>query len=328
MDQKIYEGLLRMNAKRIMILSFVIAMVSILFLSSSIYVKGEGFSLTKIGQFEECYFAFDDSVFVRENIVFVADYFNGVYIYNAVNPSNLQQIGHYSNGNEIGFVVCKDDLACIGDPFLSILNISDLATPIEIFRDGNFPVIDVIIRDDILFCLDLFQGLIILNISNPTSPVQVNQWLTTGINYRDIEIHNDVIFLAGSTGLKALDISDLTDIQDLGVDLSGETVRSLAIENNLLYITEANTDLVIYNITNLDIFNEIGHHTENGIVINSIFVANNLIYATAESDGLIIFGNESNGSTNEASFASIFIGLLGMISLCIRFLQNKKQSIF
>ncbi len=354
-----------MDAKKLVIIYITIVLSGFIFQSSSVFVKGQDFNLTKIGQFDDCYFAYDvqvedDIAFVadagdgfwildvndptnplilshkliggvehrlqvKENIAFVADYHNGLFIFNVTNPSNPQQIANY--GNQVDFVVCNDDIACFGDPHLSILNISDLTNPTELYSYEDFPVMDIIIRDDILFCLGVFTGLKILNISNPIAPVLVNQWLTSGPYYRDIEIYNDIIFLASTTGLKALDISDLNDIQDLGVDSSGKSVRSLAIENNLLYISEADTDIVIYNITNMDNFNEIGHQTENGIVINSIYVENNLVYATAESDGLIIFNIEQITSSDEASFSFIGICLIGLTLICFGFLRNKEEKL-
>ncbi|NHJ47291.1 MAG: hypothetical protein FK733_05830 [Asgard group archaeon] len=352
-----------MDVKKAAILSIVISLF--LIQSCSINVKAENYSLTIMGEFDDCYFAFDVQVEndiayiadagdglwivdvadptnpttlshkllggvehvvqVKDNIVFVADYHNGLFIFNVTNPSNPQQISNY--GDQADIVVCNDEIACISDPHLIILNITDLTNPTEIYNYVEFPIIDVIIRDDLLFCLDLFTGLKILNISNPATPVQINQWLTSEIMYRDIEIYNDIIFLASSTGLKALDVSNINDIQDLGVDSGGETVRSLAIENDILYISEPDTDIEIYDITDMNNFNEIGQHTENGIVINSIYVANNIIYATAESDGLIIFNIESDTSSNtsEVSLASFIIGIIGVTSICFGYSRNKKR---
>lgn len=352
-----------MKTKEGLILSFIIIMTCFFARSNDNLVMGEEFNLTKIGQFDECSFAFDVQVidniayiadagdglwildvsnssnptvlshtligrvehwvYVEDNIAFVADYFNGLIIFDVSNPNNPQQIGQFANGNEIFAVVRNDDIACIGDPFLSILNISDLTHPTEIYRDDDFPVIDLIIKDDILFCLDVFQGLTILNISNPTAPVEINQWFTSSIMYRDIEILDDVIFMASSIGLKALNISPLTNLQDLGVDSSGNAIRCLEIKNSLLYISEPDVGLVIFNITDLESCEEAGLYTEDGIIINSIFVSNNIIYATAESDGLIIIGNESSDSTNEAYSAPFFIGLISLTIICSKVLKKK-----
>jgi len=350
-------GLFKMKIKEVLILSFII-------LTSSFYVRlninstsGENLIFTKMGQFGECYFAFDvqvvnniayiadagnglwilnvsnsadptilshkllggveHCVYVENNIAFVTDFNNGLIIFDTTNPSNPQQIGQYTNGNEISVVGINNDIACIGDPFLSILNISDLTHPTEIYRDEDLPVIDFIIEGDILFCLDLFHGLTILNISNPASPVEINQWISSGPLYRDIEIRDDVIFIARSIGLKALNISNLTNLQELDVDTGGNAVRSLDISNNLLYISESNENLIVFNITNIDSFEEVGQYTESGIVINSVFVANEVIYATAESDGLIIIGSGSGSNTNETLSAPSILGLISLTLFCI-----------
>ncbi len=326
---------------------------------------GEELSLTKMGQFDECYFAFDvqvendlayiadagngfwilnvsnsanpttlshklltgveHCVYVENDIAFVTDYNNGLIIFNVSNPSNPQQIGSFVNGNAISVVDKENDIACIGDPHLSILNISDIALPTEIYRDDDLPVIDLIIKEDILFCLDLFQGLTILNISNPAAPVEINSWLTSSIMYRDIEIHNDVIFMASNIGLKTLDISDLTNLLDLGVDSGGDPVRSIDISDNLLYMSESDENLVIHNITDINVFAEVGQYTESGLVMNSVFVSNEVIYTTAESDGLIIIGKKSSANTDGLNlYFTFLISPLIAVKLIIKFKRRRK----
>ncbi|MBK5112968.1 MAG: hypothetical protein KGD59_14775 [Candidatus Heimdallarchaeota archaeon] len=356
-----------MKRKEALILSFIILLSSFFVLSSSSSVMGEELSLTKIGQFEGCYFAYDvqvendiayiadagdgfwilnvsnstnptvlshkllggveHCVYVENNVAFVTDYQNGLKIFDVSNPINPQQIGQFVNGNEISIVGTDNDIACIGDPFLSILNISDLTHPTEIYRDDDLPVIDLIIHEDVLFCLDLFHGLIILNISNPALPVEINQWVTAGPWYRDIEILDDVIFMASNIGLKALNISSLTSLQELNTNTGGNAVRSLDISDNLLYISESDVNLIIFNITDIDSFEEVGRYTEAGVVINSIFVSNDVIYATAESDGLIIIGKESSANTNETHSAPYIIGLFGLTMIGIINLLKRKKTL-
>jgi len=355
-----------MKIKKVLILSFII-------LTSSFFVRlninstsGENLVFTRMGQFEECYFAFDvqvenniayiadagggfwilnvsnsaeptelshkllggveHCVYVENNIAFVADYNNGLIIFDVTNPFNPIQIGQYTNGNEISYVDIENDLACIGDPFLSILNISDLALPTEIYRDAGLPVIDLIIKEDILFCLELFQGLTVLNISNPALPVVIDQWLAAGPMYRDIEIQDEVIFIASNIELKALDISDLTNLQEIVLDTGGNAIRSLDISDNLLYLVESDENLIAFNITDIDNIEKVGQYTESGGVINSVFVSNDVIYTTAESDGLIIFGKESSTNASETYSAPYIIGLfcLAMIST-INFMKRKKR---
>jgi len=324
-------------------------------------VSSYSFNLTKLGQFQDCSFAYDvqvidniayiadasdgfwilnvsdltnpivlshklnngveHCVYVDNNIALIADYFNGLMIFNVLNPNNPIKIGEFVNGNQISNVVREENIACIGDPFLSILNISDLTHPIEIYRNEDLPVIDLIIKDDILFCLELFQGLTILNISNPASPVEINHWYTTSVTYREMEIYNDVIFMASSNGIKALNINTLTNIQDLGLYSSGNEIISLEIRNSLLYTSESSTNLAIYNISDFDNFEKVGQYTESEIRINSIFVANEIIYATAESNGLLII--EDNINTNEAYSAPFFLGLISLTIICSKVLKKK-----
>ena len=354
-----------MKIKEVVFLSFIILLSSLFVLSNNNSVMGEELSLAKIGQFDECYFAFDvqvendlayiadagndfwilnvsnsanptvlshklltgveHCVYVENDIAFVTDYNNGLIIFNVSNPSNPQQIGSFENGNAISVVDKEKDIACIGDPHLSILNVSDIAFPTEIYRDDDLPVIDLIIKEDILFCLELFQGLIILNISDPAAPVEINSWLTSSIMYRDIEIHNEVIFMASNIGLKALDISDLTNLLDLGVDSGGDPVRSIDISDNLLYMSESDENLVIHNITDINVFAEVGQYTESGLVMNSVFVSNEVIYTTAEYDGLIIIGSGSNGNTNGTPSSPLIFGLIGLTLICIIKYSRKKS---
>lgn len=88
--------------------------------------------------------------------------------------------------------------------------------------------------------------------------------------------------------MKALDISDLSNIQAQITITGFSETDGLGIENNLLYLSEFDTVIKIYNISNLNTIEEVGQYTNNDIVINSIFVKDGLIYAPAEVDGLII----------------------------------------
>lgn len=358
-------GLFKMKIKEVLILSLIILMSSFFVRLNINSASGANLVFTKMGQFEECYFAFDvqvvnniayiadagggfwilnvsnsanptvlshkllsgveHSVYVENNFAFVADFNNGLIIFDVSNPSNPQQVGQYTNGNQISFVSTDYDIACIGDPFLSILNISDLAHPTEIFREGDLPIIDLIIKEDILFCLELFQGLTIFNISNPALPVEINQWISGGPLYRDIEIQDDVIFIARSIGLKALNISNLTNLQELDVATDRNAIRSLAISDNLLYISESDENLIVFNITNIDNFEKVGQYTESGVVINSIFASNDVVYTTAESDGLIIIGKESSANTNGLNlYFTFLIPSLLVVKLIIQLKRTRK----
>ncbi|MCK5158697.1 MAG: hypothetical protein KAR08_06050 [Candidatus Heimdallarchaeota archaeon] len=354
-----------MKIKEAVFLSFIILLSSLFVLSNNNSVMGEELSLTKIGKFEECYFAFDvqvvnniayiadagngfwilnvsnsaeptelshkllggveHCVYVENNIAFVTDYNNGLIIFDVTNPFNPLQIGQYTNGNAISFVDIENDLACIGDPFLSILNISDLALPTEIYRDEDLPVIDLIIKEDILFCLELFQGLTVLNISNPALPVVIDQWISAGPLYRDIEIQDDVIFIASNVGLKALNISNLANLQELVLDTGGNAVRSLDISDNLLYLSESDENLIAFNITDIDSIEKVGQYTESGGVINSVFVSNDVIYTTAESDGLIIIGKGSSTNTTGLNlyFAFLILPIIG-VKMVIQLKRRRK----
>jgi len=361
---KVENGGYFLNTKKGLILNIII--ISGIFVQTSIAcANAESYILTKVGQFDNCYFAFDvhvtenlavigdagggvwlldvsnptnpielahilgegvdHSVYIQNDILFVADWSNGLRIFNISNQASPQHIGQFTNGQDVGFVTSENDIACISDPFLSLINISDLTNPTELYRSTDQSLIDGVIRDDVLFCLDLFSGLIVFNISDPTAPAEINQWITSSILYYELEIIEDVAFFTSSAGIKVLDISDLANLQVITTNIGPSETKGLGIENNLLYVSEPDAVVKIFNISNLNAIEEVGQYTNDDITINSIFVQDGLIYATAEGDGLIIIDKESGTSTNSINSISIFIEVVVLSALSLVFRRKKRS---
>ena len=357
-----------MKAKQKLIFGIII-ICSFFTITIFSYVRGEKIILSKISSFEQCEFAFDvhvkddlaiigdagggvwitdisdltnptelsrilnpgvdHSVYIDNDILFVADWLNGLRIINISTPSNPQHISQLLTGFEVGFVVSENDIACIGDPNLSIVNVTDLANPSVIYRDLTQTIIDGVLVDSTLFCLDLFSGLVILDICDPAAPVELGSWITSGVLYLEIEIKNEVAFITSDAGLKAIDVSNLGNPIEIELNASEKSTKGLGIEDNLLYLSEDNTDIRVYNISNIDDVEEIGHYSESSITINSIFVADGIIYATSEYDGLQIIGPNINTiastGTNEAYFEPIFSIFCGSIGIYILNSKRKKR---
>lgn len=351
-------------------LLFCLIVISIFLLTTFSCIKGEHITLSKKGSFEQCEFAFDvhvkdnlaiigdagggvwitdvsdlanpivlsrilnpgidHSVYIEDEILFVADWSNGLRIFNISTPSNPQHLSQLITGFEVGFVVSGNNIVCIGDPNLSIINVTDLAAPSMIYRDLTQTIIDGVIIDTTLFCLDSYSGLIILDIGDPAAPIELGSWITSGILYLEIEIRNDVAFITSNSGLKALNISNLQNPIEIELDASKKSTKGLGIEEDLLYLSEDNTDIRIYNISNIDEIEEVGHYSESSITINSIFVTDGIIYATSEYDGLQIIGPETNinttsSRTNEAYIAPVFIVFFGSSTIYILNFRKRKE---
>ncbi|MCK5299353.1 MAG: hypothetical protein KAJ76_10625, partial [Candidatus Heimdallarchaeota archaeon] len=102
-----------MKIKEAVFLSFIILLSSLFVLSNNNSVMGEELSLTKIGQFEECYFAFD--VQVVNNIAYIADAGNGFWILNVSNSAEPTELSHKLLGGVEHCVYVENNIAFVTD---------------------------------------------------------------------------------------------------------------------------------------------------------------------------------------------------------------------
>ena len=181
----------------------------------------DSLSLTKIGQIDTVGQAYQ--TIIKDNIAFVTDIgrdtnpTGGLYIFNISDPTHPSQLSHfYDGGRSHQMVFFNDSILLIADNTggLEIFDVSNLTNPIKI---GNYVGANYInglaIRNTTAFATSFTDGVIVIDFSNFTFPVEISRFPMT---YKQpIILDNDVAFVSGLNDLSVLDISNVSSISEI-----------------------------------------------------------------------------------------------------------------
>jgi len=184
--------------------------------NSSINSISEGnFSIVPTGNFNMVFLdsasvADVNSSMVKEDYLYIAAGVNGVRVYDISNPSSIELKGM----------------------------IETAGTAKKIYSIGN-----------LAFVCDEANGIIVLDITNRTNPIEIGHYDTDG-SVRDIKIVGfQYAFIAdGSKGLKVLDFSDLTQIS-LVLSKPTGVANTIEIKDNYLFVANENKGIKVFNIS-------------------------------------------------------------------------------
>ncbi|NHJ31404.1 MAG: hypothetical protein FK732_00935, partial [Asgard group archaeon] len=118
--------------------------------------------------------------------------------------------------------------------------------------DGFGQAYAVEIKDDLAFVANGYEGLEILNISNPNKPEKISNFRTVG-NATEVFIRDNQAIVIAISYLAIVDISDPYQPREIGridqSDLDG-WIKAVDMRNNLLHIITAANGLFIFDISN------------------------------------------------------------------------------
>jgi hypothetical protein len=97
---------------------------------------------------------------------------------------------------------------------------------------------DIEIAGDVLYAADRNGGLRVLNISDPTDPVEIGSYnVSNADNIRALALAGDVLYMTNYSHLISLDVSDPSNPTRIGIVAPGGTnIRDIAIAGDVLYI--------------------------------------------------------------------------------------------
>lgn len=123
-------------------------------------------------------------------------------------------------------------------------------------------------------------GLMIFDISDPSSPTLVGSYYKTGMP-NEIEVRGDLVYLCNSYngGLQILNVSDPTRIVEVSTYRSNDEVFDIQINGDLAYIAVWENGLEILNISDPSNPLLISSTSLNGVCA-SVFLTTDLLYVT------------------------------------------------
>jgi len=170
--------------------------------------------------------SYDTSWYVRDievsgDYAYIADAEEGLQIINVGNPANPQLIGSYDPAGSI-YGLSAESVAVSGHfaylaarNYLFVIDISDPAHPVALgtCAAGVQPE-DVAVSDHYVYVADRFDGLHVIDVSNPTSPNSVGLYPAEALG---VAVSGPYAYLAGG-GLQVIDVSDPANPQRVGGD--------------------------------------------------------------------------------------------------------------
>jgi hypothetical protein len=136
--------------------------------------------LVRVGVFQTTGMAND--VAIAGNLAFVSDFDAGLRIIDVSDRSQPREIGRYPTQGYYYAVAVTNNLAVLsGNVFnnLQILNTDNVVKPVLV-SSNSIPAAHVAIQGNLLYTCARESGLIILNIANPSQPITLSQFNTTG----------------------------------------------------------------------------------------------------------------------------------------------------
>ena len=215
---------------------------------------------------------------VEENYAYIAwDYNYGLGIFDISNPSNPKKVSNYGNISFARGIVKYGNYVYVATYYGGYVRVFDVRNPetpnliYNITTPGVAWYVDIDISGDYLYiadCRDTY-GLKIYNISNPSNPVYIGKYDTTGFGYGwsfDIEVKNNYAYLTFQKGIAVFDVSNpanpllkaklyLTNIYGTG---------RLDVSNDYIYVSSQEGFLILQTSTKADHFKII--HDGEGVV--------------------------------------------------------------
>ncbi|MFX0209044.1 MAG: LVIVD repeat-containing protein [Candidatus Hodarchaeota archaeon] len=135
------------------------------------------------------------------------------------------------------------------------------------------------VEDDLAFVADSVEGLKIIDITNPSNPELIGQYLDGGFPF-DLHIEGNLVYFADhGGGLKIVDFTDPTNPTLIGQFTDEDWSRDVQVIGDLAYVADWEDGIEILNISDPTQPFKI---SDIGSEVFSLFVTVNLVFAAGE----------------------------------------------
>ena len=189
---------------------------------------------------------------VLDNIAYVADDGNGLWIFDVSNPANVVVLGLYtiSQFSSLRGVFIHNDIAYLPTYYdgLHIVDVSDPTNPIEVGIYAPFSeTYRILVQDDCAYLANNY-GLEILNVTNPSNPSLIGR-VSSNSYKTHICLNDDLVYISRPwSRLLVFNVSDLTNPVELDGFLYVGGVAEIQVEDTLLFATSSVLGLQIFSI--------------------------------------------------------------------------------
>jgi len=227
---------------------------------------------------------------IRDNILFVADWFSGLHLYDISVPNSPRHLANYHTQGSSKGVLVRGDYAFVADDdhgvqILDIKNpqqprkISEVATP------GLAYTMKLV--GDYLYLADHRGGFHIISVADIAHPAIIGSARTAGKAWA-VEVVGKLAYVAADNeGLLVFDISDPQQPKQLSAYDVGGAAEDVVIRDHLAYVASFDNGLHIFDISQPLQAHEIGHLATPGNA-RGIELAGDLAYIADWVSGIQI----------------------------------------
>ncbi len=238
-----------------------------------------------------------NSVYVVGNYAYVImgewdseidEIFGGLIILDISNPTSPQQVGTlnlpcatriYVSGNYAFITIALGNFTSGG---LAIIDVTTPSSPaqVEFLQESNSGYEDIDIKGNYAYCVSGFNGLVIMDIGNPTNPIILSGDDTPGRGY-GVHISGNYTYVASrGGGLQVIDVSDRTYPVLTGTyDTSGR-MDYLGVSGNHVYTgSDYGGKLMVIDVSTPSSPTLVGKYDETGDNMRGFFVKGKYAYA-------------------------------------------------
>ncbi len=199
---------------------------------------------------------------IRDNILFVADWFSGLHLYDISEPASPRHLAAYhTQGSSKGVLVHGDHAFVADDDHgVQILDISNPRQPRKISEVAT-PGLAYTMRlaGNYLYLADHRGGFHIISVADIAHPAIIGSAPTAGKAW-GLEVAGDMVYVAADdAGLLVFDVSDPQHPTQIAAHDIGGAAEDIVIRDHLAYITSFDNGLHILDITHPAQPREIGH---------------------------------------------------------------------
>ena len=229
-------------------------------------------------------------LFLRDNLLFVADHSHGMEILDITDVNNIIKITNVPVSENTAGIDVSNNLAFITAPEgLFIYNISNPSSPQMVyFYSSNKPFSYIKILDDLAF-ICTSNKIEVLDVSDPFNPTKLSEIGSFGF-IRKFQIVGNLLYGANiDRGVEVYDISNIKRPKLLGRFHDGGSPAYIHVVDYIAYVADYEDGLEIIDVSNLSKMVEIGQFHETEDYIRAAKNVGNLVYIfDASSHGLEI----------------------------------------